>query len=135
MSSSGWAPPAFGAVTSGGGRFSIDVGSADAKLSDFFQVDTSGAGATFSHADLITYSNGQTYYPDEVDMPVDILNAVTNDFGVIMVRENQGSGLSPRLLRCRSRIRSSLVASWQATTNAGIPNVQVIFGFTPAKTQ
>ena len=123
----------FEAITSGGGKFSIDVGSASAELSDTFQVDTSGAGAAFPTNRLITYSGGQTYCPDEVDMPVDILNGVRSDFGTITVSEVKDQDQPPS---APYPIKDTVVLGRvvKASTNAGVSGVQVIFGFTPAIT-
>ncbi|MGC8862346.1 MAG: hypothetical protein ACP5R5_06155 [Armatimonadota bacterium] len=123
---------AYSAVTRNGGKFEINVGSADTVLPYYFRVDTSGAGANFPSTSLVTFNNGQTYYPDSVDMPVGILNGDTDNLGTITVVEITDTNNPPEVpYPSHDTVIMGRVV--RESDGAGLPNVRVDFGWTPVK--
>lgn len=74
------------ATSDANGKFTLSIPSDNKGLPYYYEVDTTGAGPDYPAAELITLSNGQTYNPKKVDMPIGILNAATNSLGTIIVR-------------------------------------------------
>jgi len=123
---------AFAAVTKNGGKFEINVGSADTVLPYYFQVDTSGAGAAFPVTSLVTYNNGQTYFPDHVDMPVAVLNGESDSLGTITVVEITDTSNPPEV-PYPSHDTVILGRVVRESDGAGVANVRIDFGWTPVK--
>jgi len=117
-------------TTENGGKFEINVGSADVSLPAYFQVDTTGAGATFPPSGLVTYKNGQTYYPDLVDMPVEILNGDTDSLGTVTVTEVTDTS-NPPGVPYPSKDTVILGRVVRASDGSGAANVRIDFGWTP----
>lgn len=125
--------PFYSATTANGGKFSINLGTDTAGLDDyyFFQVDTSGAGASYPVSELVEH-NGQTHYPDKVDMPVAVLNGESDVIGTITVRKVDDDMPPPPSYPHKNTLIYGRVLSEK--TGAGIQGVTVTFGQTSAYT-
>lgn len=116
---------AFYATTDSNGQFKINVGTTD-DLPFYFQVDTSGAGAAFPTSTLVTYK-GQTFYPNWIDLPVEILNGEIDDLGTITVTEASDPN-NPPPVPYPSKDTIVLGRVIKSSDGKGIPNVWVEFG-------
>lgn len=119
------------ATTANGGKFELNIDAEGNNLPYYFQVDTSRAGANFPPSELVTY-RGQTYYPDKVDLPIEILNGQSNDLGKITVREVTEDQAPSQPYPSRDTLIYGRVVS--AKTGEGIEGVLVTFGYTPPTT-
>jgi len=119
------------ATTANGGKFELNIDAEGNNLPYYFQVDTSRAGANFPPSELVTYK-GQTYYPDKVDLPIEILNGQSNDLGKITVREVTEDQAPSQPYPSRDTLIYGRVVS--AKTGEGIEGVLVTFGYTPPTT-
>lgn len=119
------------ATTANGGKFELNIDAKGNNLPYYFQVDTSRAGANFPPSELVTYK-GQTYYPDKVDLPIEILNGQSNDLGKITVREVTDDQAPSQPYPSRDTLIYGRVVS--AKTGEGIEGVLVTFGSTPPTT-
>lgn len=119
------------ATTANGGKFELNIDAEGNNLPYYFQVDTSKAGANFPPNELVTY-NEQTYYPNEVDLPIEILNGQSNDLGKITVREATDDQPPSQPYPSRDTLIYGRVVS--AKTGEGIEGVLVTFGYTSPTT-
>jgi len=120
------------ATSRNGGLVELNVGTT-ATLADYFQVDTTGAGSTFPKTELITYNSGQTYDPEQVDMPKDILNGVKTGLGTITVKEVLDASAPPgSAYPYKDTVLIGRVV--RRSTGVGVSGVRVTFGYTPAVT-
>jgi hypothetical protein len=119
------------ATTANGGKFELNIDAEGNNLPYYFQVDTSKAGANFPPSELVTYK-AQTYYPDKVDLPIEILNGQSNDLGKITVREVTDDQAPSQPYPSRDTLIYGRVVS--AKTGEGIEGVLVTFGYTSPTT-
>ncbi len=119
------------ATTANGGKFQISLDSISGDMPIYFGVDTSGAGTNFPKTEFVTY-NGQTYYPDQVDVPVAVLNGESTQLGTITVREVTDDSVPPPPYPNKDVMIYGRVVSEKYGT--GIEGVVVSFGYTPTKT-
>ena len=112
------------ATTDVNGKFSFTVD----RLSDlpaFLQIDPSGAGEAYASGMTVSYRS-QTYLTTHVDIPVDVLNGVISDLGVIRVYDMSGDSAPPPPFTSKDTILIGRVVSRK--TGVGINNVTVEFG-------
>lgn len=130
-----WLASDYWAVTDNKGQFKIEIGQ-KTDLPDHFEVQTSSAGSNYPTSGFVTY-NGQTYFPNWVDMPISVLNGETTSLGTITIYEDiDGSSVpQPPYPSKDTVIVGRVVAQSKvgvaSITNPGIANVSVSFG-TPA---
>lgn len=120
------------ATTANGGKFQLSVASDDDSIPYYFQVDPSGAGSQFPLSELVTY-DGQTHYPDKVDLPVAVLNGQLDNLGTITIKEVIDDSMppAPSYPSKNTLIYGRVVSQLDG---AGIEGVSVSFGYTPART-
>lgn len=121
----------YTARTANGGKFSLNYDTTAAEMPIYFAVDTSEAGSAFPGTEFVTY-RGQTYYPDQVDTPVEVLNGDTTNLGTITIKEVTEDTVPPPPYPSKDVLIYGRVVSQK--TRAGIEGVVVTFGFTPTKT-
>lgn len=78
------------AITDSTGAFRLTFNPLVTELDYFFAVDTSGAGTSYPTTELVELTDGQTYYPGAVDMPVAVLNGDQTTLATIIVRQVAG---------------------------------------------
>ncbi|MDH7600971.1 MAG: hypothetical protein QHI38_02380 [Armatimonadota bacterium] len=113
------------ATTDSKGAFKLYIGGTE-DLPVYFQVDTSAAGAAFPTTTLVTYRS-QTYYPDWVDMPIEVLNGTTGDLGTITVTEVTDPN-NPPPVPYPSKDTVIIGRVVKASDKKGVSNVRVEFG-------
>ncbi len=113
------------ATTDSKGEFRIRISDTD-NLLGYFQVDTSAAGPAFPTTTLVTY-RGQTYDPDWVDIPIEVLNGTTSSLGAIRVTEVTDPN-NPPPVPYPSKDTVIIGRVVKASDKKGLPNVRVEFG-------
>lgn len=113
------------ATTDSNGEFKIDISSIS-ELPYHFQVDTSAAGPNFPKTTLVYYKD-QTFYPDWIDMPIEVLNGDTKELGIIKVTEVTDPN-NPPPVPYPSKNTVIVGRVVKASDNKGVPNVEVRFG-------
>jgi len=111
-------------ATSGtGGVFSFSVPNTD-DLPVFLQIDTTSAGADYPAGNVVVYKS-QYFLPNDVDIPVAVLNGDTDAIGAIAVFNTSGDVPVPPPYASKNTIIVGKVVS-KKTGNA-IPGVTIRF--------
>jgi hypothetical protein len=75
------------ATTDSTGAFTLTFSPTVAELPYFFAVDTSGAGSAYPTTLTVVLANGQIYDPNEVDIPLGVLNGTASVLSTITVQQ------------------------------------------------
>ena len=110
-------------ITDNSGNFKLTA-SANNTIPTFIKIDTSGAGANFPVGNVISFNN-QTYKPSFIDIPIDVLNALTNSIGTITIYDTSGNNAPPPPFASKNTIISGRIVSLK--TGLGIANATLIF--------